>query len=98
MDPHSTSARQAVTEQRMRYLIVRTEVRPFAPEEVVASFLDESPLRDETSSPEQRRQVAEADTLDAALQLARALASVGAVRAGRQRVKVVRLDAPRWPS
>lgn len=80
----------------MRYLIVRTEVRAFAPEDVVASFLEEQPLRDESVTPEQRRQVAEADNLDAALHLARALASVGAVRSGRQRVKVVRLDAPKW--
>jgi hypothetical protein len=82
----------------MRYLIVRTEVRPFAPEDVVASVLDQLPLRDESTEPEQRRQVAEADNLDAALQLARALASVGAVRSGRQRVKVVRLDTPKWLS
>jgi hypothetical protein len=81
---------------RMRYLIVRTEVRPFAPEEVAASFMDDAPLRDESTTPEQRRQVAEADNLDSALQLAKALASVGAVRSGRQRVKVVRLDAPKW--
>ncbi len=81
---------------RMRYLIVRTEVRPFAPEEVLASFMDDAPLRDESTAPEQRRQVAEADNLDSALQLAKALASVGAVRSGRQRVKVVRLDAPKW--
>jgi hypothetical protein len=80
----------------MRYLIVRTEVKPIAPEDVVASFLDESPLRDESVDPEQRRQVAEADNLIAALQLARALASMGAVRSGRQRVKVVRLGDPKW--
>lgn len=80
----------------MRYLIVRTEVRPVAPEDVVASFLDEQPLRDESLVPELRRQVAEADSLEAALQLARALSSVGAVRSGRQRVKVLRVDAPRW--
>lgn len=82
----------------MRFLIVRTEVKAIAPEDVVASFVDERPLRDESRSPEQRRQVAEADNLDSALQLAKALASVGAVRSGRQRVKVVRLDAPKWLS
>lgn len=84
--------------QHMRFLIVRTEVRSYAPEEVVASFMEDAPLRDESTTPEQRRQVAEADNLDSALQLARALASVGAVRSGRQRVKVVRLDAPKWLS
>ena len=35
-----------------------------------------------------------AEDRDAALHLARALASVGPVRAGRQRVKVVRLGEP----
>lgn len=82
----------------MRFLIVRTEVRSFAAEEVLASFMEDNPLRDESTTPEQRRQVAEADNLDSALQLAKALASVGAVRSGRQRVKVVRLDAPKWLS
>lgn len=82
--------------KEMRFLIVRTEVRPFAPNDVVASFEEGTLLRDESTAPEQRRQVAEADNLDSALQLAKALASVGAVRSGRQRVKVVRLDAPKW--
>jgi hypothetical protein len=80
----------------MRYLIVRTEVKSIAPDDVAASFLDDLPLRDETVDPEQRRQVAEADNLSAALQLARALSSMGAVRSGRQRVKVVRLGDPKW--
>jgi hypothetical protein len=79
----------------MRYLIVRTEVRPIGLDEINAQWDDESPIRDEVETPEPRRQTAEADSLEAALRLARALASVGAVRAGRQRVKVVKLGQPR---
>ena len=59
----------------MRYLIVRTEVRPIALAEINAQWDDESPMRDEVEAPEPRRQTAEADSLDAALRLARALAS-----------------------
>jgi hypothetical protein len=47
--------------------------------------------RDERRIPETRRQVASATDRDAALRMARALAACGAVRAGRQRVKVIRL-------
>jgi hypothetical protein len=66
----------------MRYLIVRTEVRePGGPELT----------RDERRRPETRRQVASAADRDAAMHLARALAACGAVRSGRQRVKVIRL-------
>jgi len=79
----------------MRYLIVRTEVRPIGLDEINAQWDDESPMRDEVETPEPRRQTAEADSLEAALRLARALASVGAVRSGRQRVKVVKLGQPR---
>lgn len=79
----------------MRYLIVRTEVRVFEPEELNAAWYAERALRDESEQPELRRQTAEADNLDAALVLARALASVGAVRSGRQRVKVLRIGQPR---
>ncbi|OLE25708.1 MAG: hypothetical protein AUG44_15165 [Actinobacteria bacterium 13_1_20CM_3_71_11] len=68
----------------MRYLIVRTDVREHD--------LDGSgQARDERRLPEHRRQVASAHDRDAALHLARALASCGAVRSGRQRVKVIRL-------
>jgi hypothetical protein len=79
----------------MRYLIVRTEVRTFGPDEVNAAWHGGGTLRDESEYPEMRRQTAEADSLDAALRLARALASVGAVRSGRQRVKVLRIGQPR---
>ncbi|MBB5871698.1 hypothetical protein F4553_005077 [Allocatelliglobosispora scoriae] len=79
----------------MRYLIVRTEVRTFKPEEVNAAWDEGGSLRDECEAPELRRQTAEADNLDSALHLARALASVGAVRSGRQRVKVLRIGQPR---
>ena len=79
----------------MRYLIIRTEVRPVDLDDINALWSEEAPLRDETESPEPRRQTAEADSLEAALRLARALASVGAVRSGRQRVKVLKLGQPR---
>jgi hypothetical protein len=67
----------------MRYLIVRTDVRDHE--------LDAPGQRDERRCPEHRRQVASAVDREAALHLARALAACGAVRAGRQRVKVIRL-------
>jgi hypothetical protein len=67
----------------MRFLIVRTDVR--------AHDVDSGQLRDERRCPEHRRQVASAQDRDAALHLARALAACGAVRSGRQRVKVIRL-------
>jgi hypothetical protein len=67
----------------MRYLIVRTDVRE--------QDLNSPGQRDERRYPEHRRQVASAQDRDAALHLARALASCGAVRSGRQRVKVIRL-------
>jgi hypothetical protein len=66
----------------MRYLIVRTDVRePAGPDQP----------RDERRRPETRRQVASAANRDAAMHMARALAACGAVRSGRQRVKVIRL-------
>jgi hypothetical protein len=79
----------------MRYLIVRTEVRGFSPDQLNAAWLDGEALRNESERPELRRQTVEAENLDAALHLARALASVGAVKSGRQRVKVLRLGQPR---
>ncbi|MGN9779095.1 hypothetical protein ACTMS0_25535 [Micromonospora sp. H33] len=83
----------------MRFLIVRTDVRAAADVDIAAAWAGGGRLRDETLSPEPRRQVVHADDRDAALVLARALASVGAVRAGRQRVKVLPLDEPTavWP-
>lgn len=75
----------------MRYLIVRTEVRAVGPDEVVAAWAEGVRIRDERTDPEPRRQIVTADDRDAALNLARALAAVGAVRSGRQRIKVVRV-------
>jgi hypothetical protein len=66
----------------LRYLIVRTDVRD-------PGGFDRP--RDERRRPETRRQVASAAELDVALRMARALAACGAVRSGRQRVKVIRL-------
>jgi len=66
----------------MRYLIVRTDVREPA---------GTDQPRDERRRPETRRQVASAADRDAAMRMARALAACGAVRSGRQRVKVIRL-------
>ncbi|OLB81551.1 MAG: hypothetical protein AUI14_02875 [Actinobacteria bacterium 13_2_20CM_2_71_6] len=68
----------------MRYLIVRTEVRD-------PGLDGPGQPRDERRCPETRRQVASAADREAAMHMARALAACGAVRAGRQRVKVIRL-------
>ncbi len=68
----------------MRFLIVRTDVREHDRE-------GSGQRRDERRCPEHRRQVASAQDRDTALHLARALAACGAVRSGRQRVKVIRL-------
>jgi hypothetical protein len=68
----------------MRYLIVRTDIREPAPDGT-------PPPRDERRYPETRRQTATADDWGSALHMARALAACGAVRSGRQRVKVIRL-------
>jgi hypothetical protein len=74
----------------MSFLIVRTDVRVFAPEELSSALAAGARLRDERTAPEWHRQTACAEDREAALRLARALAAVGAVRAGRQRVKVLR--------
>ncbi|MCM0676927.1 hypothetical protein NCC78_19865 [Micromonospora phytophila] len=83
----------------MRFLIVRTDIRAAADVDIVAAWAGGSRLRDETTTPEPRRQIVHAEDRDAALLLARALATVGAVKSGRQRVKVLPLDAPQpgWP-
>lgn len=78
----------------MRFLIVRTDIRTAADADIAAAWADGDPVRDERTIPEQRRQVVHADDRDAALGLARALSTVGAVRAGRQRVKVLPLGDP----
>jgi hypothetical protein len=78
----------------MRYLIVRTDVRSVAPDELASAWAHGDVVRDERVAPEPRRQTVFAEDRDAALHLARALAAVGPVRAGRQRIKVVRLGEP----
>ncbi|MFC4146001.1 hypothetical protein ACFO0M_07020 [Micromonospora mangrovi] len=78
----------------MRFLIVRTDIRSVADTDIAAAWADGGRLRDETTTPEPRRQVVHAEDRDAALLLARALATVGAVRCGKQRVKVLPLDSP----
>lgn len=82
----------------MRFLIVRTDVRAAAYDDVAAALKAGSRIRDEKVSPEARRQIVHADDRDAALILARALSNVGSVRSGRQRVKVLPLAEPeRFP-
>lgn len=78
----------------MRFLIVRTDIRAAADDELAAAWAQGECLRDEQTTPEQRRQVVRAEDRDAALLLARALSSVGAVRSGRQRVKVLPVGEP----
>ncbi|MEV0805897.1 hypothetical protein [Micromonospora sp. NPDC050200] len=78
----------------MRFLIVRTDIRTAADNDIAAAWAGGGLLRDETTTPEPRRQIVHAEDRDAALLLARALATVGAVRSGRQRVKVLPLDEP----
>lgn len=78
----------------MRYLIVKTDVRTVAPDELALAWANGHRVRDERIAPEPRRQTMFAENRDAALHLARALAAIGSVRAGRQRVKVVRLGEP----
>jgi hypothetical protein len=75
----------------MRFMIVRTDIRHTAPDEVSEAFSHGYRLRDERMSPEPRRQTMTAEDRDAALHLARALAATGPVRSGRQRVKVIKL-------
>jgi hypothetical protein len=81
----------------MRFLIVRTDIRTAADDDLTAAWLGGGRLRDERTSPEPRRQVVRAEDRDAALLLARALATVGAVRSGRQRVKVLPVGVPEPP-
>ncbi|WP_416902494.1 hypothetical protein [Micromonospora echinospora] len=79
----------------MRFLIVRTDIRTADDADLAAAWSTGDRLRDETTAPEPRRQVLHADDRDAALRLARALAAVGRVRAGQQRVKVLPVTQPR---
>ncbi|MEH0843917.1 hypothetical protein V6U81_16155 [Micromonospora sp. CPCC 205711] len=81
----------------MRFLIVRTDIRAAADNDILTAWAGGGRLRDERTTPEARRQIVHAEDRDAALLLARALATVGAVRSGRQRVKVLPLDDPGHP-
>jgi hypothetical protein len=81
----------------MRFLIVRTDIRAVADDDLAAAWAGGERLRDEQTAPEPRRQIVRAEDRDAAMVLARALSAVGAVKAGRQRVKVVRLESERPP-
>ena len=78
----------------MRFLIVRTDIRAAADDDLAAAWAHGERLRDEQTTPEPRRQTVRADDRDAALLLARALSTVGAVRSGRQRVKVLPVGEP----
>lgn len=78
----------------MRFLVVRTDIRAAADDEIAAAWAHGERLRDEQREPEHRRQIVRADDREAALLLARALSSVGAVRSGRQRVKVLPVGEP----
>lgn len=78
----------------MRFLIVRTDIRNAAEADLATVWANGGRLRDEQTSPEPRRQILHADDRDAALCLARALAAVGAVRSGRQRIKVLPIGDP----
>ena len=78
----------------MRFLIVRTDIRTAADDDLAAALTNGGRLRDEKTAPEARRQTVRAEDRDAALLLARALATVGAVRSGRQRVKVLPVGEP----
>jgi hypothetical protein len=75
----------------MRYLVVRTDVRPLDIVELENSWAAGIQPRDERTAPETRRQILTAETREAAMTMARALTSAGLVRGGRQRVKVVPL-------
>jgi len=59
--------------------------------EVQQSWAAGTRPRDERTSPETRRQTLTAENREAAMIMARALASAGSVRRGRQRIKVVSL-------
>nr|MDT0661720.1 hypothetical protein [Micromonospora sp. DSM 115978] len=78
----------------MRFLIVRSDIRNAADADLAAAWAGGGWLRDERLAPEERRQILHAEDRDAALLLARALSTVGAVRSGRQRVKVLPIDEP----
>ena len=78
----------------MRFLIVRTDIRTLADDDLAAAWADGGSPRDEKSAPEQRRQIVRAENRDAALLMARAFATVGAVRSGRQRIKVLPVGEP----
>ncbi|WFE26831.1 hypothetical protein O7623_26740 [Solwaraspora sp. WMMD791] len=82
----------------MRYLIVRTEIRAVAHHELVTAVIDGRRIRDEQTTPEQRRQTLRATDRESAMRLARALSTVGSVRSGRHRVKVVPVPGDPTPA
>ncbi len=73
----------------MRFLIVRTDIRTAADNDLADAWAHGERLRDEQTAPEPRRQTVRADDREAALRLARAFTALGSVRSGRQRVKVL---------
>ncbi|MDR7280877.1 hypothetical protein [Catenuloplanes atrovinosus] len=79
----------------MRYLIVRTDIRPVEAGAMESVWADGKSVRDERTTPEPRRQTVLAQDRAAALDLARALSAMGSVRSGRQRVKIIRVGDPK---
>ncbi|MFD0821620.1 hypothetical protein ACFQ0D_25665, partial [Micromonospora zhanjiangensis] len=63
----------------MRFLIVRTDIRVAADDELAAAWAGGRCLRDEQTAPEQRRQTLRAEDREAAVVVARVLSTVGAV-------------------
>ena len=72
-----------------RYLEILTEIQPLR---------EDGTWRDERTRPEKRRQVVAAMDRAAADRIAAAFKAFGMVRAGRQRVKIIRVDRsePQW--
>ena len=78
----------------MSYLVVRTEVRAFLADELAAALEGGRCPRDPDLAPEVCRQTMVAHDRLTALRLAAALSHTGPVRAGRQRIKVLRQGPP----
>lgn len=72
-----------------RYLVILTEIQPLR---------EDGTWRDERTRPEKRRQVVAAVDRAAADRIATAFQAFGMVRAGRQRVKIIKVDRsePGW--
>ncbi|GAB7043791.1 hypothetical protein JCM9533A_76420 [Catenuloplanes niger JCM 9533] len=93
--PATTEGHGVAGEWIMRYLIVRTDIRPVETGSMESVWADGKSVRDERTTPEPRRQTVLAQDRSAALDLARALSAMGSVRSGRQRVKIIRVGDPR---